>query len=297
MLVKLALLVPLGILAAGFGAFWSRELRVRTDAPRRPSLAECTIGFVTDFLDTLGIGSFATTTALFRLRNLVPDRLLPGTLNAGHALPTVAQALIYIAIIEVDPLTLGLLVCASVLGAYLGAARVAHWPLRPVQVGMGLSLLAAGLLLLMRLLEWLPPGGDATGLRGWLLVAGIAGNVLLGALMTIGVGLYAPCMIMVALLGMNPRAAFPIMMGSCAFLMPVASLRFVRARSYSPAAALGLTIGGIPGVLIAAYVVRELPLDALRWLVLMIAIYTASSLLRAAAQSRANIADARPEAQ
>ena len=282
LIAKLALLVPLGVLAAAFSAFWARELRAHADAPRKPSLAECAIGFLTDFLDTLGIGSFATTTALFRLRNLVPDRLLPGTLNVGHALPTVAQALIYIAIIEVDPVTLASLIGASALGAYLGASRVSHWPMRAVQVGMGASLLAAASLLLLRLLEWLPPGGDATGLAGWLLVLGVAGNLILGALMTIGVGLYAPCMILVSLLGMNPKAAFPIMMGSCAFLMPVASLRFVRAQSYSPAAAIGLTLGGVPGVLIAAYVVRELPLDALRWLVLIIAVYTGISLLRAA---------------
>lgn len=283
LVAKLALLGALGILGAAFGTFWSRELRVRTHERRRPGLVECAIGFLTDFLDTLGVGSFATTTALFRLRRLVPDRALPGTMNVGHALPTIVQALIYIVIIEVDPLTLALLVSASAVGAYLGAARVSQWPIRPIQVGMGLSLMAAAMLLLLRLVEWLPSGGDATGLHDGLLVVGIAGNLFLGALMTIGVGLYAPCMIMVALLGMNPKAAFPIMMGSCAFLMPVASVRFVRAGSYSPAAALGLTIGGIPGVLIAAYVVRELPLDALRWLVLMIAIYTAISLLRAAA--------------
>lgn len=281
---KLALLVPLGVLAAAFGAFWARELRTHGDAPRKPSLIECAIGFLTDFLDTLGIGSFATTTALFRWQKLVPDRLLPGTLNVGHAIPTVAQALIYIAIIEVDPLTLGLLVAASVVGAHLGAARVSRWPLRAVRIGMGASLLAAASLLLLRLLDWLPAGGDSIRLAGWLLVLGIAGNLLLGALMTIGVGLYAPCMIMVSLLGMNPKAAFPIMMGSCAFLMPVASQRFVRAQSYAPRAALGLAIGGVPGVLIAAYVVRELPLDALRWLVLMIAVYTAISLLRAASR-------------
>jgi uncharacterized membrane protein YfcA len=293
LVAKLALLIPLGLLGAAFGVFWSRELRVRTSERRRPTPFECGIGFLTDFLDTLGIGSFATTTALFRLRGFVSDRALPGTMNVGHALPTIVQALIYIVIIEVDPLTLGLLVSASALGAYVGAARVSRWPIRPVQVGMGLSLMAAAVLLLMRLVGWLPAGGDATGLHGAVLVAGIAGNLFLGALMTIGVGLYGPCMIMVALLGMNPKAAFPIMMGSCAFLMPVASVRFVRAGSYSPAAALGLTVGGIPGVLIAAYVVRELPLDALRWLVLAIAVYTAASLLRAA--SREHTETAQPD--
>jgi uncharacterized membrane protein YfcA len=298
---KLALLVPLTLLATVFSAFWVRELRsgggAGESAARRPSLAECGIGFLTDFLDTLGIGSFATTTALFRLRRLVPDRWLPGTLNVGHALPTVVQALIYISIIEVDALTLWLLVSAAALGGYLGAANVAGWPLRPVQVGMGLSLLAASLLLLLRLVEWLPAGGDANGLHGGLLAIGVAGNLFLGALMTIGVGLYAPCMIMVALLGMNPKAAFPIMMGSCAFLMPVASLRFVRAHSYSPAAALGLTIGGIPGVLIAAYVVRELPLDVVRGLVLLIAVFTAFSLLRAAARAPTVLPGTQPKPQ
>lgn len=290
MLAKLALLVPLSMLGLAFTTFWTRELGHESELRRRPSFVELGIGFLTDFLDTLGIGSFAVTTALFRLRSLVPDLLLPGTMNVGHALPTIVQALIYIVIIEVDPLTLALLVAASVIGAYLGASRVSRWPLRPVQIGMGFSLLAAAALLTLRLFEWLPPGGDATALRGALLIIGIAGNAILGALMTMGVGLYAPCMIMVAVLGMNPKAAFPIMMGSCAFLMPVASVRFVRAKSYAPSAALGLALGGIPGVLIAAYVVRELPLDALRWLVLAIALYTAISLLRAATRKTEPVA-------
>ena len=281
-LAKLALLIPLALLGAGFAGFWRRVWRSQPAAAGLPGALECAIGFVTDFLDTLGIGSFATTSTWYRLRGLVPDRLLPGTMNVGHALPTIVQALIYIVIIEVDALTLSLLIAASVAGAYLGAARVAHWPVRRVQLGMGLALLAASTLLLLRLLSLLPEGSDATALAGGPLLLGVLGNFVLGALMTAGVGLYGPCMIMVALLGMNPKAAFPIMMGSCAFLMPVASLRFVRTGSYAPTAALGLTLGGIPGVLIAAYVVRELPLDALRWLVLGVALYTSQALLRAA---------------
>jgi uncharacterized membrane protein YfcA len=279
---KLALLIPLGLLGAGFAGFWRRAWQLKPAAAGRPSALECTIGFVTDFLDTLGIGSFATTSTWYRLRSVVPDRLLPGTMNVGHALPTIVQALIYIVIIEVDALTLSALIAASVAGAYLGAARVANWPVRRVQIGMGLALLAAAALLFLRLLSRLPEGRDASALSGGPLALGILGNFVLGALMTAGVGLYGPCMIMVALLGMNPKAAFPIMMGSCAFLMPVASLPFVRAGSYAPSAALGLTLGGIPGVLIAAYVVRELPLDVLRWLVLGVAVYTSQALLRAA---------------
>jgi uncharacterized membrane protein YfcA len=277
-------LLGLALLALCFSGLWVLSLR-RETGRRRPGLIELGIGFLTDFLDTLGIGSFATTTTLYRWRSLVGDRELPGTLNVGHAIPTALQAFIYISAIEVEIGTLIALIAASVLGAWFGAGWVARWPERQVRFGMGFALLAAACLILARLFGWLPPGSDQLGLRGGLLVAGVIGNFLLGVLMTLGIGLYAPCMILVALLGMNPKAAFPIMMGSCAFLMPFAGLRFVRARSYSAPAALGLCFGGLPAVWIAAYLVKELALDTLRWLVVIVVAYTAVSLLRAARRS------------
>jgi uncharacterized membrane protein YfcA len=285
---KALVLVPLALLGGAFSVFWVRALRARTTDRGVPSAAEIAIGAVTDFLDTLGIGSFATTTSLYRMRattSEVPDRLLPGTLNVGHTLPTIVQALIYIGIIEVDVLTLVLLIGASVLGALLGAEFVSRWSERRVQIGMAIALLAASVLMLARALPQLgllPPGGDADALHGASLWIGIAGNFALGALMTMGIGLYAPCMILVSLLGMSPKAAFPIMMGSCAFLMPGASVRFARRHAYAPRAALGLTLGGVPAVLVAAYIVKELPLDVVRWLVLGVVLYTALALVRAA---------------
>jgi uncharacterized membrane protein YfcA len=104
--------------------------------------------------------------------------------------------------------------------------------------------------------------------------------------MTLGIGLYAPCMMLVSLLGMNPRAAFPIMMGSCAVLMSVGSLPFIRSQRYSLKAGLGLTFGGVPGVLLAAFVIKSLPLTAMRWLVVAVVIYTAGMMLRSASQER-----------
>ena len=101
--------------------------------------------------------------------------------------------------------------------------------------------------------------------------------------MTLGIGLYAPCMILVGLLGMNPRAAFPVMMGSCAFLMPVGGLRFIEPRAATTCAPLSDSpLGGIPAVLLAAFVVKSLPLTALRWLVVVVVLYTAIAMLRAA---------------
>jgi len=238
------------------------------------------LGFVTNFFDTLGIGSFATTTAAFRARRMVSDELIPGTLNIGHTPPTIVQAIIYITVIEVDKLTLALLIGAAVVGAWFGAGVVSGWEKRRVQRGMAVALLVTATFIVLRMTGVFPGGGDALGLHGVPLVAGVVGNALLGALMTLGIGLYAPCMAMVSLLGMNPTTAFPVMMGSCAFLMPVASIRFLKAGKYDRAAAIGLAVGGIPGVLLAAFVVKSLPLDAVRVLVVIVITYTAATMWR-----------------
>jgi uncharacterized membrane protein YfcA len=294
------LLTALGALTLFFAAIWTRAIMAARAAPqggaspatdaRLPSPVETGIGAVANFFDTLGISSFATTTALFRLRRLVPDRIIPGTLNAGHTLPTVAQAFIYTSVIPVDVLTLFSMITAAVLGAWLGAGVVAHWPKRTIQLGMGTALLIAAALMLITQVQSstgrhiLPLGGNALGVRGLLLGVAVAGNFVLGALMTLGIGLYAPCMILISLLGMNPTTAFPVMMGSCAFLMPVGSLRFVREGSYSLPAALGLALGGGPAVLIAAYLVKSLNLVTVRWLVIVVVLYTAVTMLLSAAK-------------
>jgi uncharacterized membrane protein YfcA len=244
-----------------------------------PSARQLGVGLFTNFFDTLGIGSFAPTTSLFRLMRMVDDRLIPGTLNVGHAIPTIAQALIYTSLIEVDRVTLVSMIAASALGAWLGAGIVARWPKRKVQTGIGIALLAAAFLMSLSQLQLFPGGGEELGVRGLRLAIAVSVNFMLGALMTLGIGLYAPCMILVSLLGMSPTAAFPIMMGSCAFLMPVGGLRFIREGSYDARTAVGLTLGGIPGVLLAAYFVVSMSLYAVRWLVIVVVLYTSIHML------------------
>jgi uncharacterized membrane protein YfcA len=276
--------VALGIFTAGWVWIWFQG---KGRAPGVPSLFELLLGFGTNFFDTLGIGSFAPTTAIFKFRRMVPDEKIPGTLNVGHSIPTLAEAFLFIAFINVDTLTLVSMMAASMFGAWFGAGIIARWPRRKVQIGMGVALLTAAFFFLMSNLNvTLVPEGTALALTGWKLAAGIAGSVALGALMTLGIGLFAPCMILVSLLGMDPKAAFPIMMGSCAFLMPVASVRFIRLDSYSPRAALGLALGGLPGVLIAALIVKSLPLTAVRWLVVVAVIYASITMLRSAAAEK-----------
>ena len=295
-----ALLASLGVLTAFFVGAWTRLAQRTSRSGGAPGPATekglpgplaIFVGFLANFLDTLGIGSFATTTSMFRAFKMVPDRVIPGTLNVGHTLPTVVQAFFYISVIPVDVTTLISMIAAAVAGAYLGAGVVAKWPRRYVQIGMGVALLAAATLFFMTAMSLFPGGGNDLGVRGAKLAVAVGGNFVLGALMSLGIGLYAPCMILISLLGMSPASAFPIMMGSCAFLMPVGSLKFVKEQAYSRRAALGLAIGGIPGVLIAAYIVKSMPLTYVRWLVIVVVLYTAITMLHSAFSQRAAVAD------
>ena len=251
-----------------------------------PNFFEVAVGFVTNFSDTLGIGSFAPTTSLFKLKKVVPDEEIPGTMMIGHTPPVVVQAFIFIAIISVESVTLFVLVAAAVLGAWLGAGVVARLPRYRIQIGMGVALLIAAATFLMAIFEITTVGGEAAGLSGGRLALAAACLFVLGAFMTIGIGIYAPTMIVVSMMGLNPAVAFPIMMGASAFLMPVAGLRFLKAGRYGLRAALGLAIGGLPAVLVAAFIVRSLPLNAMRWLVVAVVLYAAILMLRSAAQER-----------
>jgi uncharacterized membrane protein YfcA len=285
--MRIVLLVVLVLFAGWFAIGFVRSLARM--GSWRPRLIETVTGFVTVFFDTFGIGSFATTTTVFRAWHVVPDELIPGTLNVGHMITSVMGAVIFIQLVPVEPGTLVSMIVASGLGAWLGAGIVARLPRHQVRLGMGLALTAAASIMLLSQLGLLPAGRDAVELHGASLAAAVVGNFILGGLMTLGIGLYAPCMILVSLLGLNPRAAFPIMMGSCAFLMSISGTRFIRAARYQPSAAAGLTLGGIPALLIAALVVKSLPLEAVRWLVVLVVFYTALTLLQAGRRERASL--------
>jgi uncharacterized membrane protein YfcA len=286
---RVVLLAGIALVALAYiGRWWWLERARGADParPRRPRWSDLLVGFVTNFFDTLGIGCFAPTTAYFKLRARMPDDEIPGTLNTGHALPAMAEALIFIAVVSVDMTTLVSMIVAAVLGAWLGVGIVSGLSRRAIQLGMGGALMCAALLFLIKNLDWMPGSGDALALHGPTLMFAVGVNFLLGALMMLGVGLFAPCLILVSLLGMSPLAAFPIMMGSCALLMPVGGARFVKSGRYNVSAAVGLAIGGIPGVLVAAYIVRSLPTVWLRWLVLVVVLYAAVQMLRSARRSQ-----------
>jgi len=245
-----------------------------------PTPVQILIGFVVNFFDTLGIGSLATTTTVFKALRMVPDERLPGTMIVGLTLCVATQALIFISKIQIDITLLVLMIATALVGGWLGASVVSRLPRRPIQVGMGIALLLAALFMTIAQLNKMPVGGTALSLSGGPLFLALGVNFVLGALIMLGIGNYGPTFVLLSALGMDPRAAFPVMMGSGAFAALLGCLEFIKRRNQVNQPALGLAIGGIPGVLVAALLVTSLPLDLLRWLVIAVVVYAASSMLR-----------------
>lgn len=244
------------------------------------------IGFIADFCDTLGIGSYMISMTGFKMSNLLEDeRNLPGTLLVMHALPTLVEALFFITVVKVESMTLVSLVLAAVLGSLIGSRLIMKLDKRKIQLIAGVAMVLTSLLMLAKKLGWIDliaASNEAMGLHGKALLIGTIGNFMLGVLMSAGIGLYAPCMVMVYLLGLNPLAAFPIMMVSCAALMPVSGIAFVRNGLFQKKYLWSMIIGGIIGVFIAAIFVKNLSLEALTWLIVGIGFLTAWSLFKGA---------------
>jgi uncharacterized membrane protein YfcA len=241
------------------------------------------IGFVTDFGDTLGIGSFATTTAAFRMTRFMRDeRQLPGTLNTVHAIPVMIQALFFITAVKVDMMTLIPMTLAAVIGAMTGTRLTKNWHTPTVQKVLGVALLIAVIVMVVRMLT--NPGEtlseDVHGLEGWLLVIGIIFNFIIGNLMTVGLGNYTPELIFFSLVGVNPAIAFPIMMLDAALITATSAVTFIKTGRVEWRGFGSVLVGGIFGVIIAATLFTALNVTLLQYLVVIVATWTALSLLR-----------------
>ncbi len=237
-------------------------------------------GLVMSFFDVFGIGCFTTSTAAFKLGNLVKDDLIPGTLNVGYTIAVVLEAFLFISTIEMDKLTLILMIVAASLGSLVGAGIISKLPERKIKLGIGLALIIVAFVMLAGKLNLMPVGGNESGLRGIKLFIALLGNFIFGGLMTIGVGLYAPCMALIYGLGMNAKLAFPIMMGSCAFLMPTAGLKFLKEGKYDRKASVLITIFSIIGTLAAYFIVKSMNVERIIWIVIAVLIFTGIRTLR-----------------
>lgn len=281
----LALLIPIVLVAIVYCGILARAAAVRSAGPKPEAVL---LGAVTNFLDTLGIGSFAPTMAWFKFRKLVADRLIPCTMLVGHTPPSMAQGIIFLIILGVlvDPVLLAGCMIALVMGAIVGAPIAARARVWVVQLVVALALMIAAALYAMTNLNIMPGGGTASSLPLDLMAIAVAANFIFGALLNFGIGNYAPTLVMLSLMGMDPRLCFPIMAGGAALAGAGASIRHIGFGEVDLRIATGLAIGGIPAVLVAAFIVKSMAVTTLRWLVVAVVLYAAVVMLRAAVIGR-----------
>jgi len=288
--VKTTLLVLLAIVAAGFVAFLLRHAKTASGKGNRvrPTAYELFVGFVTDFFDTLGIGSFAPTMAWFKFRRLVPDRLIPATMLVGHSLPSIMQAFIFLILLGllVDPVLIVGCALALMFGGLIGAPLVAKAKVWVIQLAVAIALLIAATLYAMSNLHMFPAGGTAAELSAELTIVAIVASFGFGILLNFGIGHYAPSLVMLSLMGLDPRLAFPIMATGGAVTIAGAGTRHLLIGQIDLRIALGIVIGGIPAVLVAAFIVKDMPLEMVRWLVMVVVLYASAVMFQAAHSGR-----------
>ena len=281
----IALLVPLTLALL---LFIATLLKAVVASGARPTLETIGLGAIVNFFDTLGIGSFAPTTAWLKFRKLVPDRILPCTMLVGLTPPSILEGFIFLVLlgVKVDPALLVGCVLALLMGGLLGAPLVSRTRVWIVQLVVALALLLAAGMYLLANLNLMPGGGTANGLPPVLMIVAIAANFLFGVLLNFGVGNYAPTLVMLSLMGMDPRLCFPIMAAGAGLCGAGASIRHIRIGEISLPVVLGLAIGGIPAVLVAAFIVKSMSVETLRWLVIVVVLYAAAVMLRSALVGR-----------
>jgi uncharacterized membrane protein YfcA len=280
-----ALLVPLALAITVYAIVLLRAV-VRKRI--RPNAEAVLLGAITNFFDTLGIGSFAPTMAWFKFRRMVPDRLIPCTMLVGHTPPSMTQGFIFLILLGVfvDPVLLVGCVIALLMGGLLGAPLVMRTRVWMVQLVVAIGLLVAAIFYVLSNLDLMPGGGSATSLPVVLMVVAIVGNFVFGILLNYGIGNYAPTLAMFSLMGMDPRLCFPIMAAGAGLAGAGASIRHINIGEIDLKVATGLTIGGIPLVFVAAFIVKEMPIEMLRWLVFVVVLYASAVMFRAAMLGR-----------
>lgn len=280
-----ALLVPIALTTFVFAVVL---LKAAIEKRAWPTAETLVLGAVVNFFDTLGIGSFAPTTAWLKFRKLTPDRLIPPTILVGLTMGAVVESIIFLLRlgVKVDPVLLAGCIIACTTGGLIGAPLVHKTRVWIVQMTVAVGLTLAAIAYAMTNLNLMPGGGIATSLPLSLTIVAIALNFVFGVLLNYGVGNYAPTLVALSLMGMDPRLSFPIMAGAAALMGTTASIRHIKTGNLDLSVVMGLTIAGIPAVFAAAYLVIKLPIPLLRWLVLIVVLYAAAIMLHAALKGR-----------
>jgi len=276
----IALLIPLALAIIVYATVLTRAAIARRATPTVEALA---LGAVVNFFDTFGIGSFAQTTAWMKFRKMVPDRLIPPTMIAGLTPPAMVESIIFLVLlgVRVDPVLLFGAAMATFAGGVVGAPLVVRSRAWIVQMTVAIGLALAGVAFVLAIAGKLPAGGAASGLPMSLTIVAIAASFVFGLLANFGVGNYAPTLAMLSLMGMDPHYCFPIMASGASLMGAGSSIRFVKVPEIDLRIVVGLTLGGIPAVLVAALIVKQMDVDVLRYVITVVVFYTAAVMARA----------------
>jgi len=277
----IALLIPLSLAIVIYASVLTRTAIVRR---ARPTSEAMILGAIVNFFDTFGISSFAQTTAWMKFRKMVPDRLIPPTMIAGLTPPAMAESIVFLWLlgVRVDPVLLFGAAMATFIGGVVGAPLVVRSRAWIVQMTVAIGLAVAGTANVLGILGQLPVGGTASGLPMGLTIIAIIVSFGLGLLANFGVGNYAPSLVMFSLMGMDPHYCFPIMASGASLMGAGSSMRFIKVPEIDLRIVVGLTLGGIPAVLVAALIVKQMDVAILRYLITVVVFYTAIVMGRAA---------------
>ncbi len=286
MLLALQIVLGIGFAGTGIGMF----AKIAKDPAKKAEMKEASgkkwaqamfVGVLANFVDTLGCGSFAPSTFMYKAFGNIEDINIPGTLNVGDTFPVIFEALIFTASIECDPVFLISMLVAAAVGSFSFATIVTKWDKQKIRIGMSICMLACIPVMLCRNFGFGPFGeiGTAIGLTGWKFILAVVLNVLWGALMDIGFGLYAPCMATCLMLGVNGSTCFPVFMGSCALLMPCCSIEFIKTGRFDSVYTIGNFAGGMVGVFIAWKFVTNLSMFWVVNLVCAVLLWTSYTML------------------
>lgn len=277
----LAILVPIALAMAAYVLILVRAAIARKAWPRPEAIG---LGAVVNFFDTFGIGSFAQTTAWLKFRKLVPDRLIPPTMIAGLTPPAMVESIIFLVLlgVKVDPALLFGGAIATGVGGIVGAPLVVRAKAWIVQMTVAIGLVLAGIAFVLAIAGAMPVGGTASSLPLGLTIIAIGLSFVLGLLANFGVGNYAPTLAILSLMGMDPHYCFPIMASGASLMGAASSMKFVKVPDMDLGIVVGLTLGGIPAVLVAALIVKQMDVDVLRYVITLVVFYTAIVMGRAA---------------
>ena len=295
MSILLVIQIALGLCFAGTGIGLAVDLvKNKKEQLKKTTTAQWIgafgVGIIANLLDTLGCGSFAPSTFGYKQFNVCDDADIPGTLNVGDTFPVIFEAFIFTSSVECDPVFMVAMFIAAAIGSFGFATVVTKWPRNKIRWALGIMMLILSPVMLCKNLGVGPFGtiGTLSGfaVNQWQFWVAVILNVLWGALMDIGFGLYAPCMATCLMLGISGSTCFPVFMGSCAFLMPACSIEFIRTHKYDAAATIGNAIGGLVGVFIAWKVVTSLPMFWLINLICVVLLWTSYSLISSAIKDK-----------